>query len=167
MRRLLLLALTLAVLAGCKKTTDKQASPTPAPGEGLAVHAPTGVVINPGMGGGGSGGAAQAVRKAVARTVNQHQLSTLYKFIFDSEITNSRMPTAEEITAALKSADSATYNLVKDGVIRLTGTRTRSGVIWAYTWEPQTVGGDHLVITNSGVERMPIQTLRQRLQQQQ
>jgi hypothetical protein len=56
---------------------------------------------------------------------------------------------------------------LRDGSIVLTGIRSREG-IWAYTRDPQSGAGEHLIITNSerGV-RMPAAELGARLQQQQ
>jgi hypothetical protein len=177
MRKLLLLGLVLAVLGGCKKKTTKLAQgpapgepavatpggPAPGGGSNVPMHAPSGVAL--GSGGGGGGGAAQAVRTAVNRTVNMAQMHDLRLFIDNASAASGQMPSAQEITAALQRESPKTYQLVKDGAIKLTGTRSREG-IWAYTIEPQSVGGEHLVLTASGIERVPAQTLKQQLDQQ-
>jgi hypothetical protein len=175
MRKLLVIGLALALLGGCKKKTTKVAQgPAPseqvqaapngsAPGGQVQMHAPTGVVL--GSGGGGGGGAVQAVRQATTRTVNLAQMKDLQLFIDQASLADGQMPTKEQITAALQKESRKTYQLVHDGAIVLTGTRSRDG-IWAYTYEPQTTGGEHLVLSASGIERVPAPTLRQRLQQQ-
>jgi hypothetical protein len=180
MRRLLLFGLTLVVLSGCKKATDKTTQAPPpsggpavapvaapgGPGDGLGVHAPTGIVTNPGLGGGGSGGAAQAIRKAAGRAVSQNELNNIRLFIENASLATGQMPSVEEVAAALRKEAPQTYKLVADGAIVLTGIRMREG-IWAYTKDPQTPGGEHLVVNQSGVERMAALTLRQHLIAQQ
>ncbi|MFO0930168.1 MAG: hypothetical protein U0736_24610 [Gemmataceae bacterium] len=80
MRKALVIGLLLLTIVGCKRAAKNQAKEQP-PGQQPAgqqqppVHAPTGVVMNPS--GGGSGGAAQAVRTAVVRTVNLTQMDQL------------------------------------------------------------------------------------------
>jgi hypothetical protein len=173
MRKLLVIGLVLALLGGCKKKTTKLAQ-GPAPneqgqaaagpgGQGPAMHAPSGVVL--GKGSGGGGGAYQAVRTATTRMVNETQMHDLQLFIENASLASGQMPTAAEIKAALQKESRKTYELVNNGSIVLTGTRSRQG-IWAYTFEPQTVGGEHLVLSASGIERVPAQTLKQRLTEQ-
>ena len=175
MRKLLVIGLALALLGGCKKKTTKLAQgPAPAepsaaapnvaaPGGGPAVHAPTGVVL--GRGGGGGGGAYQAVRTAVKRTVSQNEMHNLHLFIENASAATGTMPSAQDITAALQREAPKVAKMIQDGDIVLTGARSRES-IWAYTKDPQTVGGEHLILTASGIERMPAQTLRQRLTEQ-
>jgi type II secretory pathway pseudopilin PulG len=174
MRRLLLLALLLALLGGCKKpavkvTTNTQPQPqqpTPAPTKDQpSVHAPTGTVINPNLGGGGGGGASQAVRKAVKRAATQNDLKQLHTFIDNFSLSNGQMPTREQVAAALQKEAPNLYKLWQEQVIEVTGTRTREN-IWAYSVEPQSVGGDHLFVTSSGVDRLNGQSLKQRLSQE-
>jgi hypothetical protein len=129
----------------------------------VGAHAPTGVAL--GSGGGGGGGAYQAVRTAVKRTVNENELKNLHLFIETASGASGRMPGYQEIMAALQREAPKTAKHIEDGDIVLTGARTREG-IWAYTKDPQSVAGEHLVLTSSGIERMPPATLRQRLQQQ-
>jgi len=167
MRHLLLLALALVVVAGCKKAPNKPSEPTPAPvvsnGQQPAVHAPTGVVINPGAGG-GSGGAAQAVRKAAYRAVSQSDLAQIRLFIENASLASGQMPTAQETAAALQKEAPGIYKQVEEGKIVLTGTRSREG-IWAYTADAQSVTGEHLVLTKDGVQRRTPQALNQELRQ--
>jgi hypothetical protein len=134
--------------------------PAQASGNPPSAHAPTGVVLNQG-GGGGAGGAVQAVRQAVVRTVNQNEMHNLHIFIDTASGASGQMPTVEEITRALEREAPKTHKLVQNGAIVLTGTNSREG-IWAYTADPQTTGGEHLVVTASGVDRMTMQAIRQR-----
>src|SRR5262245_7757337 len=136
MRYLSLLLLTLVLLPGCKKAMDKLSQDTQVkPGEEFknaqhaltrqqgapSVHAPTGVVINSG-GGGGSGGAVQAVRQAVVRTVNQHEMDTIHKFMEAASSVNGQLPTKQEVVQALQREAPKTYELINENVIILTGT---------------------------------------------
>jgi hypothetical protein len=171
MRKILILALALVLLAGCKKPSNKGAknNPTPAPaatGDQTTAHAPTGVVVNPGLGGGGSGGAVQAVRMATKRAVSQNDLNQIHLFIENASAASGQMPTVQEISAALQKEAPQIYKQVQDKAIILTGTRSREN-IWAWTYEPQSVTGEHLIVSSSGVQRMTAQELTQRLKQQQ
>jgi hypothetical protein len=187
MRSLLLFALVLVLVlglvpvGGCKKAMNKLSKDTEVQshekfkstqhwltdqkgaGNQPAVHAPTGVVVNTG-GGGGSGGAAQAVRQAAVRTVNRNELNNIRLFI-DTASAVGQMPTRQEIMQSLQRDAQATYKLVEEGVIILTGTRSREN-IWAYTYNPQTAAGEHLVVTASGIEQITTQRLTQMLKQQ-
>jgi hypothetical protein len=172
MWRVLLVGMALVLAAGCKKNVkappkgsaqgQQPAAGQPAPGNQPGVHPGTGVVVNPGLGGGGGGGAAQMIKKAVNRTVNENELRGIHLLIN----TNDQMPSLQELNASLPRDAPSTWKRVQDGSIVLTGTRSREH-IWAYTADPQTVTGEHSVVTSSGVSRMPAQTLRQRLQQEQ
>jgi hypothetical protein len=182
MQRLLYCALLLALLPGCKRALNKLSEDTQVkpnekftttkawlteqkgPGQNPEVHAPTGVVINPGMSG-GSGGAVQAVRKAAVRTVNFNEMDTLRKFIVIAADAIGQMPTKQEIEQALMRDAPKTYDLVRENVIVLTGTRSRDA-IWAYTYEAQRVDGRHMVIRNAQIEEVPRAELVQMLQQQ-
>jgi hypothetical protein len=169
MRKVLLIALMLVLLVGCRKgrraSTGSPAPPSD-PNAGMAVHAPTGVVINSGSGG-GSGGAAQAVRKAVLRTVTRNELRNIHQFMesASSASTSGQLPTPEEVLQVLQREDRKAFELVKEGAIVLTGTRSREN-IWAYAKEPQVYGGEHLVVISSGITSIPGPALAQRLQQE-
>jgi hypothetical protein len=182
MRQLLCCALVLALVPGCKKAMDKMwkdAEVKPeenaktlkqvltdqkAPGDKPAVHAPTGVVINPGAPG-GSGGAAQAVRKAVVRSVNEQEMHNIRLIIVNAELNSGQMPSKQEVAQALMRESPKTYELVKENAIVVTGTKMREG-IWAYTYEAQSATGEHIVLRAGNVERMQGQLLAQALQQQ-
>ncbi len=153
MRRLLLIGLVLALVAGCGKFRKNRS------GDGEATAS--------GGGGGGAattGGAVQNVRGAVQRTVTLHDMDQIRLFIDTASLDSGQMPTAQQTAAALQKAAPKIFALVQEGVIVLTGARTREGV-WAYTQQPQTTGGEHLVLTSSGIERMTAAALQQRLQQ--
>jgi hypothetical protein len=173
MKKLLLIGLAVVVLtAGCKKTTNTSAKASASKAvaaaggssEGPSVHASTGVVINPGLGGGGSGGAAQAVRKAAMSAVTRHEMENIRLFIENASGATGQMPSVQEVSAALQKEAPKTWKLVQEGAIVLTGTRTRES-IWAYTKETQN-NGAHIAITASGIENMSGQELNQRLRQQ-
>lgn len=180
MRWSMLLLLALVLVAGCKRSMDKlsedtQVKPnekfkstqhwlTDQKGEQPTVHAPTGVVVNQG-GGGGSGGAAQAVRQAVVRSVNEQEMKTIQQFIELWYQTNGSMPGKAEFALSLKKDAYKTYELVEANAIILTGTKSREG-IWAYTYNPQSQAGEHIVATASYVGRMPAAELREKLKGQ-
>ena len=63
------------------------------------------------------------------------------------------MPSEKQINAELQKDARQPGKLVQDKVIVISGTRSRDGV-WAYTKEPQTSAGEHLVILASGVQPM-------------
>jgi hypothetical protein len=164
MRKLLVIGLALALLGGCKKKTTKLAGgPGAGGGQNVAAHAPSGVAL--GSGGGGGGGAYQGVRTAVKRTVNANEMKNLHLFIETASGASGRMPSYQETLAALQREAPKTAKHIEDGDIVLTGAPTREG-IWAYTRDPQSVAGEHLILTSSGIERMPAATLRQRLNEQ-
>ena len=171
MRKLLLLALALALLAGCNKLRlkgSKSAAPAPQQaggGDQPGVHAPTGVVVNPGLGGGGSGGAVQAVRMRVKRAVSENDLNNIRLYMENASAASGRLPPAEEVTAAIQREAPAIYKLIQEKAIILTGTRSREN-IWAYTAEPQNASGQHVVIAAGNIELKDGQVLRQRLQMQ-
>jgi hypothetical protein len=175
MRKLLLLGLVLALMAGCKKANPTNPTPAPAPSPqasgapaggsgGPGMHAPTGVVLNPGIGGGG-GGAVQGVRMAVKRVVNEVDLKQIQVFVEAGSGVSGQVPTKEEITAALQKEAPKIYKQIQDGAIVLTGTRTREH-IWAYTADPQSIAGYYLILSSGGVEKMDRAPLEKRLKQE-
>jgi len=171
MRKLIVLGVLLALVAGCKKpsanvavnnpTPQPMPQPQPQPNQ-PNVHAPTGVVTNPNLGGGGGGGAAMAVKKAAKRAANQNDLNQLRTLIATYETENNKMPTKDEMAKNLQKDAPNVYKLWTDEVIVITGAQKRESV-WAYTVQDQSTAGYHLVITNNGVERMTPQELNQRL----
>jgi len=170
MRKVLFIGLTLLVLAGCKKFRGGQTTSAPAAisvtmsntqNNGQpSVHAATGVVINPNQGG-GSGGAAQAVRKAAVRVQVDNELKNIHLFIETASTETGKLPTIAQIKTALKKEDPKAFALVEDGTIQLTGANNRE-TIWAFTQFPQR-GNNHMVVTTQGVEQMDTDTLVKRL----
>ncbi len=122
MRRLLLIGLALVVLtAGCKKTANKTDSG--ASGSQPSVHAPSGVVIHSGASG-GSGGAAQAVRKAAMSAVTRHEMEQIHILIENASTATGQIPSAKQISAELQKAAPKTWKLIQEGAIVLTDTRS-------------------------------------------
>lgn len=161
--RKLLLGVALAALAGCGKE-DKGAPPSTGPvGQNPAVHAPGQIVINPG-GGGGGGGAVQAVRGAATRAVALNDMENIKIYIEYAYGASGKMPSAQEIIAAIAREAPTTHKLLQEQAIFLSGTNNRSH-IFAWTAYP-TAGNIHFVLTANGVERMDGQTLKQRLEQE-
>ncbi len=111
----------------------------------------------------GGQGAAQSVRMAAARTINNVQLTQLHLSMFQTWQLDNRVPSLEEITNEAKQ-NPQLYPLIKDEVIILTGTNRGDGV-WAYSRFPQRMN-DHYVVTQQGVSQMAPEELRKRLEQQ-
>jgi hypothetical protein len=107
-----------------------------------------------------TGGAVQAVRGAVQRTLTANDLSNLRIFIDNASLASGQMPSRDEILAAAKQGDPKLHALLQDGLIVLTGTRTREG-IWAYEKDAPSKGG--MVLSSMGVERLTPQELNHRL----
>jgi hypothetical protein len=138
MRRLLLIGLALALMAGCKKSKDTGGTGSP------------------------PGGVVQGVKQALDRTVIQSEMRNLQTTI--ATLPGEPMPTVEQINAELKRKSLKSYKLVQDKAIVLTGTRSRDH-IWAYTADAQ-AGSEHLVLTESGVDRMTKEQLDRRLEKE-
>src|SRR5207237_1163452 len=97
------------------------------------VEAP-GIVIQP-LRAGGSGGAVQAVRGAVTRTVGKiemDQLKYYYQTVYQA---HGRVPTAEEVRRDVKQADPKLSKMLDDGDIQL-APRPAADHIWAVTKFP-------------------------------
>jgi predicted small lipoprotein YifL len=175
MRTVLALAvLWMVALAGCGKKTAKNAGGSdppntdqPARDEGNrdtppAVTAPggggggsggivagggLGIVVNPSaaLGGGGGGGAVQAVRKAARRTQALNELHNLGLLIEELRDPFGKMPTKEQIVAALKGSQYANILTgINEGAYILTGT-TDGGGLWAYEVDADKLGGIALI----------------------
>jgi hypothetical protein len=135
--------LSLAVLAaavGCE-----QAPPLPRPkadAKPAESATPAGGNTNYQAG----AGAVQNARQAARRTVALNDMASLGKFVQAQEIELGKMPTAAEITAAVKADPSmkAIAAAIADGTIVLTGTRSKAG-LWAYEVDADTKGGIGLV----------------------
>ena len=83
MRKMLLLGLVLVLLVGCKKKKEEPPAPTAGSGSGQF-------------------GTVQAVRMAAVRTVNLADLDQIRLFIETASTSSGRMPTVQEINAALQ-----------------------------------------------------------------
>src|SRR5262249_18466387 len=153
-----------------KSNNNQQTATTNPPGGGggnnnqVGMHGPTGVVTNPGLGGGGSGGPGQAVRKAVARAATQNDMKNLHTYHYDASLASGKMPTAKQIFDDVQKGAPNIAKLITDKVIVLTGAKTRES-IWAYTSQEQSTAGYYLAISNNGVEQLSAAQLNQRLKQ--
>lgn len=111
------------------------------------------------------GGAVQAVRGAVQRTVSQADLHNLKLFLESASLAGGQMPDKAATLAALKSDPSARnlVELIESGDIVMPVTGKREGV-WAYTKAAETGPTGGMILTNNGVERVNgPQELQQRL----
>ncbi|VTR97210.1 hypothetical protein [Tuwongella immobilis] len=122
---------------------------------------------NPGIGAaqGGSGGAAQAVRGAVRRTVSANDLANLRIYIESASLASGSMPGPQQILADVSRDLPGVVKAVQEGSLVLTGIRQREGV-WAYEAAALSQANGGMVLTNNGVERMSPQQLQQALQLQ-
>lgn len=162
MRLSLVLAVMLTfALVGCGKKSAKKTPDSEPPvaentgggdatrggggGEGIVPAGGIGVVVNPSaaLGGGGSGGAVQAVRKAARRAQALNEMHNLGMIIEDLRDPVGRMPTREQIMAALKQYPQILTG-VKEGAYVLTGT-TEGGGLWAYEADADKTPGIALI----------------------
>lgn len=153
---LLVLALALFLLVGCKKFSKSTKGTPP----GTTSGTPGSTVVNP-----GSGGVVQGVRMAAVRTVNYNEMKNLHLFMEAGSAASGQLPDSRTVLAEIQREAPKTYKHLDDKSIVLTGARSRDS-IWAYTADPQNAIGNHLVITSSGVEQMAGETMKQRLEQQ-
>jgi hypothetical protein len=163
-----LAAVSLLLATGCGKKKDFDDPSSKTGGVGPATASVPTVAANPIAinNGGGSGGAVQAVRKAVTRTVDQNDLKNIHLYIENASLASNRMPSKKEIMEALKS-DPGSAKLVKmieDGDIVLTDIKQREGV-WAYPKHVLQDGG--YIISNEGVVRISNVDLQEKLKAQQ
>jgi hypothetical protein len=157
----LLVVLAVLIGAGCKKkpkppvddgnqTPAGQSSGDGARGAGggggggndptivPSAGAGGGVVISTG-GGGGGGGAAMAVRKAVRRAGAMNEMKNIGEIIETLRSPEGKMPTKDEIIAALKQSPQL-YAGVTEGAYILTGT-TDGGGLWLFEVDAENKGG--------------------------
>ena len=133
---------------------------------GIVPGGGVGVVVNPyqalggGGGGGGGGGAAQAVRKAAKRAATNNELNQIHLFIETYSSASGQMPSPQETLATIQKEAPKIAEAIKEGVIVLLPARSREE-IWAYEAIALEQGGQ--VLTGGGIERMDVQTLRNRL----
>jgi|SRR5262245_33134898 len=146
MKRLLLfVALTVLVSGGCKKSRSDDGGQYSAGG-------------NPSV-----GGAVQAVRGAVDRTVTMAELHDLHLFMTNAKLANGRVPTAQETWNEISKpgGNKKLTELIQSQAVILVAMPPEEG-LWAYTKDVQTKGG--LVLTHSGAERVTPEEFRNRFQ---
>ena len=122
-RVVLFVALTVAVSAGCKKSSSDN-------GQYSGGENPTGM------------GAEQAVRKAVDRVVTAAELHDLHLFMTNAKLSLGRVPTSTETWAALNQPDGnrQLVKMIQDGLLVLIENPPDEG-LWAYAKEAPTTGG--------------------------
>jgi hypothetical protein len=153
MRTFLLLVPVAAVVAcGCDQIMKPKTKPTAA--------APEAAKTDSGGGGGPGFGAAQQTRQAVQRTVTANELKNLHLFIENASLATGKMPSVQEIWAAVQQEDKKLAEFLHDGTIVLTGATTREAC-WAYQKDADTKGG--WILTSSGAERVDAATAKQRI----
>ena len=121
-RSLLFVALIVVVSGGCKKRRDDP---------------PASVDY-----GGGSGGAPQAVRKAVDRVVTAAELHDLHLLMNTAKGASGKVPTKLETWEMLNRPDGnrKLVALIQEGALILVDNPGEEG-IWAYAKEAPTQGG--------------------------
>jgi hypothetical protein len=134
-------------LAGCKKSMDnleKQGYESGNSGQYSGGGNPT------------VGGAAQAVRGAVARAATQAELHDLHIYMTNAKLSLGRVPTSQETWTAMNQVDGnrQMVKLIQDQVIILVPNPQDEG-LWAYSAEVPTKGG--WVLTHAGTERLTAQ----------
>ena len=97
---------------------------------------------------------------AAPRSVAKDDMREVWVLIDTASGASGTMPGPDVIYRALIQAKSPAAELIKDGLISLTGTRTRQSV-WAYETAALKQGG--LVVSQNGVERVTAAQLVQRL----
>jgi hypothetical protein len=94
------------------------------------------------------------------KTVSKDDMKEVWAYIEGRSGATDKMPSPQEVLAALVEAKSPAADLVKSGSIVLTGARTRDS-IWAYEKNALTNGG--WVASPSGVETLTAAQLMNRL----
>jgi len=138
MKRFVLIALACFAMAGCKKTRD-------VPVQNTSTDM-----------GGGSGGAVQAVRGAVTRTVTAAELHDLHLYMTNMKLSLGRVPTSQETWADISqpSGNQKLVQLIRDRIIILVDRPQDEG-LWAYDQAAPTQGG--WVLTHSEPRRVTAQ----------
>jgi hypothetical protein len=143
---MLMLAAGLAVVGGgCKKNPPKPAATTPtapAPTQPTAPSPPAGADTQYQAG----AGAIQNARKAAERTQLLSLMNGLGVYILSLDTDKGKMPTKQEVYAALKDdiTQRPLLEKINDGTIILTGSTNRAG-LWAYEKGADVSGGVGLV----------------------
>lgn len=104
--------------------------------------------------------AATTPAKGSGKAVTEADMKDVWIFIENRSGATGKMPGPDEVYAALKGAGANAFDLVQDGSIALTGSRTRESV-WAYEAKALKSGG--FVVTQNGVETVTAAALAQRL----
>lgn len=164
MRTVLLMGAAAAAVAaaGCGFLSPKKATPssgsTPtdtANPVGVGTSGAVGMAPSPG---GAGFGAAQQVRQAVQKkAVTGNEMKNLHLFIETASLASGAMPSLQEITAGVQREDKKLAEMLADGSVILTGTKTRESC-WAYEKDAATTGG--WIVTPSGPERVDAATAR-------
>ena len=139
-------ALLLICMVGCQL---KSSAPVTSAKDGSAR--------DPGL------GPVQNVRKAAQRAVTQAEMHDLRLFIETASLASDRMPSKEFILDTMKKENRRLHEMLVDGSIILTGISKREGV-WAYEKDAPSKGG--FIITQSAVERLSAEEVKQRLAEQ-
>jgi hypothetical protein len=167
----LLTALLLALALGCnKKTKDTVAdtppppapTPKPPPTDRGTANVPSGGIANAGnkhpvRPSGGTGGGIFGGYTAARRAEALNELRTLGQEISLLQTELGRMPTKDQILAALRT-NSKLLNAINEGSYILTGT-TDPGGLWAYEVEADSkpglalIGGAAIKSTPEEVQR--------------
>ena len=130
-------------LAGCKKAMNNSDS---------------GESSGPYSGGGNptAGGAAQAVRGAVNRTVTAVEMHDLFILMNYAKGSTGRVPTKQETWNLLSQPDGnqKLRSMIQDSVIILVDNPQEEG-LWAYAADVKTMGG--FILTHVGEERVTTQ----------
>jgi hypothetical protein len=142
MKRLLFVALTVAVSAGCKKKSSDD-------GQYSGGENPTVM------------GAAQAVRGAADRIVTAAELKDLHLFMMTAKLSAGRTPTSQETLDELSkpSGNPKLVQMINEQKIILIPTPGDEG-LWAYAKEAPTQGG--WILTHNGPERVSAQDFNTR-----
>lgn len=155
-RIVLVIVLAMVPTAGCsKKTKEAIADTTPPPttstpsqsasnsGVGNTGSPKAGGVAGRPSGGGASGGVFHNTRTAVRRTEALNELRTLGQEISILQTELGRMPTKDQILAAVKTNPKLTA-AINEGTYILTGTSDAGG-LWAYEVDADTIPGLALI----------------------
>jgi hypothetical protein len=149
MKKFVLIALACFAAAGCKKYLETSQTADGNQGGGAQ---------------GGGGGAVMAVHGAVQRTVTAAELKDLHLFMKQAQLSNGRVPTAQETWAAISQpgGNPKLTQLIKDGILVLVPNPPEEG-LWAYDKNAATQGG--WVLTHSEPRRVTPQEFAQLNQQ--
>jgi hypothetical protein len=158
MKKFVLLALACFATAGCKKAFDDLEKQSYESGHQKDKSKPEIGDLSGGAAGGGGGGAVMAVHGAVKREDLEAALQQIRLFIDNASI-DGTMPPVQTTYAALQREAPKFAKFIDDKHITLHPAMSREDV-WAWAKLPQ---GNYAVASASGIERMTLQQLNQRL----